>query len=872
MVDRIDSYFPGRIMDQQQDDGESTVYVSTDNGWTNDDESDAGNSISPDHTVPIFTHSSSPNLIDFDMSDDGDIPDDNDLTEKLTDVKGLASDLRGTETSLKKVQSLALGHHSKVRSENNLDPASTEFTPSSSWSYPGDQASTPSPSPSSYVDARESLSSSDHLTSSLQVRLKQLEYDHETLKRENDHLNNINEALSYRADRSEATIEKLRTQLSEAELLRCQAQKYASEISESSKLDQESLSELHEDLEYNKAQLKGFRAKYDKVVQNQEPLQKRLHELQTGLLNAVERNKTYEAFLRSFVTDHPQHIATFETIGISPGSAIWSNCGTENGETELLISFEEASPSPTADPKSLQIDHSDMATCLLNFKPQPISRAAISMTNHSECDHQNPQQGLQQVLPQLPEEPRFPPTETSELRESQNVNSDALEWNKDCDELWESPFQRERALRNHQGAAGARQPSQTPGTFLYGIRYVRNQSEQTLTADTGVPDVASRIVIMTGLPDDVHVQRILEHVRGGRILNAHTAPMGTGDSSYNHAYIEFAATEEALNFYRYSCSREFGFVIEGGTLIRVRISLPATDSYPLNKSMQASIDEGFTRCLAVAGFPVMHLQAILKSVWMAHSFTKSITHFACSDDGSFEISFSSLKSAVLVRNCILESNLWTCPADRRGVTFRPDPCDAPLEDLQNPFLPTYTTADFSILTPENAQLFMTTEEREAEEERRQGRMLEECDPDDPDTTGLKEIVDCKNIVWENTADWENAVEYMAYDPDQRKEVLHRRDRVSGAVQMWYHGGWTMAQIESWKAWEHYNIDSPHPYTQKTADLLYEVTGWVDRRKVNLYLKSKTKREEHEKNNTDKNVDRSSSMTAASKETLNSRST
>ncbi|OHW90593.1 t-complex protein 1 subunit beta [Colletotrichum incanum] len=870
MVDRFDSYFPGRIIDQPQDDGGSTVYVSTDNGWTNDDESDAGDSIPPGHTAPALTHSGSPNLIDFDLSDGGDILDGSDLTEKLTDVKDQQSDLRRTETTLKEVQSLALGLHSKIRSENNLDPASAEITPSSSWSFAGDQASTPSSSPSSYADARESRSSLDDLTSSLQARVKQLEYDHETLKRENDRLDNINESLRYKAEKSEATIEKLRAQLSEAELLRCRAQKYTSGISERNKLDQELMSELHEDLEYNKTQLEGFRVKYDMVVHNQEALQKRLQELQTGLLNAVERNKIYEAFLRSFITDHPQHTATFETIGISPRSATWNNCATEIGEAELLISFEETSPAPTTDPRPLQSDLSDMATSLLDFQSQSRCLTIDTATFKRGCDHQDSQQASQQVLTQLPEQPRLLPAETSQLQESHNVNVDALKWNMDCDDIWESPLQRERALRNNQRATEARQHSQTPGMFLYGIRYIRNQSNQTLTAGTGFPDVASRIIIMTGLPDEVHIQRVLEHVRGGRIFNAHTASMGTGDFSYNHAYIEFAATEDACKFYRYSCSREFGFVIQDGTSVRVRISFPATDSYPLNKSMQASIDEGSTRCLAIAGFPVMHLEPILKSVGMAHSYTKAITHFDCLDDGSFEISFSSLKSAILVRKCILESSLWTCPADKRGMTFRPDPCDAPLEDLQNSFLPTYPTFDFSIFAPENAQLFMTTEEPEAEEERRQGQIFEGCDPNDPDTVGLKEMLDRKNIAWEKTADWDNAVEYMAYDPDQRKEVLHRRDRESGAVQVWYHGGWAMDKIESWKAWEHHNIDSTHPYTQKTADLLYYVTGWVDRRKVNLYLKSKAEREEDKKNGTDKNVDRSSSMMAVFKETLNSR--
>ncbi|KAK2042330.1 hypothetical protein LZ31DRAFT_624179 [Colletotrichum somersetense] len=647
------------------------------------------------------------------------------------------------------------------------------------------------------------------MMASLPARIKQLEHDHETLKREYDRLDNINEDLEYKASQSNATIEKLTAQLSEAEHLRRRAQQYAADISERSKMDQEFLHELQEELDYNKTQLEAFKEKYNRVVQNQEPLQSRLQGLQTGLLNAVERNKTYEAFLRAFVADNPQHMASFETIGISPGSASRYKYAKEATQEDLLISFDEVPPptmTPYAPPQSKLGDYT---ACLLDLPPSTATEAVFARSKNLDCKKWNFQQPLQQLSRLLPEQPKSIGSKTSKRGDSDHVKADLLEWKEDCNDIWESPFQRERALRNHQGAPGAHQHSQIP---------------------------ASRIVIMTGIPDEVHIQRVLEHVRGGQILNAHTAPMGTGDFNYNHAYIEFTTAEDAFKFYKYSCSREFGFIAQNGVFA------------------------------SRAG--------------LAHNFTQVITHFAYSDDGSFEISFSSLKSAILVRESILESSLWKAPAEGRAVTFRPDPCSAPLRELQEPFLPTYQTTDLSILAPENAQLFLTTEEREGEEKLLQEQMLAACDQNDPDTVGLKAMLDRKSIVWEKTAEWDNAAEYMAYDPDQRKDVLHRRDRHSGAIQVWYHGGWVMDKVQSWKAWEHYNVDSPHPYTQKSADLLYEVTGWVDQRKVNLYLKSKAERAKSEKNGADNDVDRSSSTSnkmkrlsstmAGSKETLNSR--
>ncbi|KAK6213575.1 hypothetical protein QIS74_09577 [Colletotrichum tabaci] len=870
MVDRIDSCFPGRVMDQPKDDDSSTIYVSTDNGWTNDDDSDAGNPVGPALPPPVLSRSESQNLIDFDSSDNGDHSEGNGLTGKFVDVMDQISCQPNTEGDSTEAQLLPLDPSSEAQSDGNLIPAAAEFTPSNSCSFPQEQVSPLSSSRSSFADALQSLDSSDDQLTSLQARVKQLEHEYETLKRENDRLDNMNEVLKYNAGKSNATIERLTAQLSEAELLRCRAQRYASEISERGQMDKVSLNNVGEGLNCTKAQLESLRAKYDRVVQSQAPLQNRLQELQTGLLNAVERNKTYEAFLRGFLADHPQHGAAFEAIGVSPFNAEQdSNCVAENVEADLLISFEEVSPSPAAPSMPLKGHLVDGTVSVLESQQQPASEAAPILVNCFTPVQENSPQASQQLLLQASEQPVVQEDlhcpEISKQPDTCNVDVDDLKWSKDCDDIWSSPFQKERALRNHQGGSGARQRSQTPGMFLYGIRYVRNRSDQTLITGDGIPEVASRMVIMAGFPDEVHVQRVLEHVRGGRILSAHVAPMGTGDFTYNQAYIEFTTAENASAFYRYARCRKFGFIGPNGDSVSVHTSIPTTDSYPLNEIMQVSIDEGCTRCLVVTGFPVVHLEAVLKKAGLAYNFAEVITHFIYSDDGDFEVSFSSLKSAILVRQYILGSSLGT---DGRSVTFRSDPCDGSFEELQASFLPVYPTVDLSILAPENARHFMTVEEREKEEGRLQAVRLEGCDPNDPETDTLKEMLDRQSIVWEKTPDWEKAVEYVAFDPDQRKEVRHRRDRESGAVQVWYHGGWAMTQTQSWKAWEHHNIDSPEPYTQKTADLLYKVTGWVDRRKVNLYLKTKTEKEERGENGTDNDVGRLSSTTVDSTETLN----
>ncbi|KAK1595632.1 uncharacterized protein LY79DRAFT_511042 [Colletotrichum navitas] len=127
MVDRFDSYFPGRIIGQQQDDDGSTVYVSTDNGWTNDERSVTGNP-SPPRLAGPATHLNSPNLIDFDSSDYGDIPPSDNITEKITNSMNQNSDRPGTDNAVKGAQSLNLGSYSQTLSEGNLDRASAEST------------------------------------------------------------------------------------------------------------------------------------------------------------------------------------------------------------------------------------------------------------------------------------------------------------------------------------------------------------------------------------------------------------------------------------------------------------------------------------------------------------------------------------------------------------------------------------------------------------------------------------------------------------------------------------------------------------------------------------------------------------------------
>ncbi|WYZ42497.1 hypothetical protein EsH8_VI_000196 [Colletotrichum jinshuiense] len=808
MVDRIDSYFPGRVIDHKQDDCGSTIYASTDNGWTNDDESDAGDLVPHISVSSTHPRSDSPNLIDFDSSDHGDAPLGN---NHMAMIPGVLKHIYGQQEvsrPSKDVKSVELEAYPQA--QGSLNPESVEFIPSESSSLAHESTPPSSRSFSSYTDARQSPIAHYDKVASFKARIQHLETGHETLKRENDNLDTINEALKQKLENCEAETERLKAKVAEAELLRGRAQKYALKISEKTQADQEAFFKLQEGLEDSKAQLEEYKTKYAGAVASYEPLQTQFQESQTRLLNAVERNKMYEAFARNFLADHPEHTMAFLTVGLHPRDENQQDGISGNTETEALISFDETTSVPVKLSNGIAFSSNESYFCPASMFPTPNyleEEAQISQLHMHEADQaQTPQSSLERGI-------------------------DGLKWNDDWN-IWDSALQMEQMIRQNRDY----HVSYTPGMFIYGIRFVRERNGQKLTPNDGVPDVASRLVIMTGLPDEVHVQRVLEHVRGGRILKAHTVIMATGDPQYNMAYIEFTASKDALAFYLFTRCREFGFFVDYGGSMRVRTSLPATDSYPPNEMIQRWIDNGFTRCLCVADFSVVHLQTVFKQVGIVHSFRDVITHFRLFDDGRFEVSFSSLHTAVRVRDCILESSFYTGSPDGRGVTFSPDPCDTPLEDLQIPFIPTFPTSDLTILSPDNSRHFMTDEEREADGDRLLVEIIAEADPSDPDS--FQEHHNRKNIVWEKRANWDELSVYMAYDHDQRRNVPHRRDPKSGTVQTKYHGSWVFSPEEARKEWLYYNINNPEPWAQKTADLIYDATGQIDQRKVNAYLQSK----------------------------------
>ncbi|CAI0648314.1 unnamed protein product [Colletotrichum noveboracense] len=807
------------------------VYASTDDGFNDDDASEAGDDFANHHTTAPSSKLGPADLIDLSDGDFATRPSetaDNSPSKANQPVPPQPdAPLPGDK------QNSSLDNYSQAT--KTPDPSAQPFVPLEL------ERVAPSSSNSSYTDARQSLDSRDDQIQSLTNRVKELEHSHETLKRENDDLDTVNEKLKLKARKDDESLRELREQLAEELKRRLGSEKKAVEVDEKNAELHVEVARLQEEKADMEPQLEEYKKKLDGSQKSVRPLENMVHTLQRQVLDKTQRIKEIQLFAADHLAKNPQDIPEFATMDLFPHGGKQEHQSGKEVNPELLISFDGA-VDMSASGSQLNESQSEIGTPFTVSSirapstPQP-HHASKDLLDDDPADTQSPQTLpiMTPSTPKLQREESLTPQSTTESHTaepkspSDNLASppkdiSGLDWSPDSDQLWISEFQKAQAIRNHQGA---RSTDHTPGMFTYGIRFVRQYNRQKLMTEDGIPDVASRRVIMSGLPDGVHVQRILEHVRGGKILKAHTVTMGRGEARNNLACIEFADPEDAMEFYRFNRCREFGFCVES-TSVRTRLTMPSTDSFPLSDALQARLGEGCTRCLSVTDFPVIHLQTILEFAGMSNNFADTITHFACSDDGSFEISFSDIRCAINIREYILRSKFFQGEREGTGVCFKPDPCDAPVESLQIPFLPIKATSDLTILDPKNARLFMTEEQRKLDSELLQEQVMAAADPDDADAFHEQDLR--KNIVWENKVDWDSFTPYMAFDKDQRRRVLHRKDPESGAVQTQYFGSWVQSPAESRKEWLHHNQHSPHPWTQTTADLFYAATGDIDMRK------------------------------------------
>ncbi|TDZ46944.1 hypothetical protein CTRI78_v008803 [Colletotrichum trifolii] len=784
-------------------DDASVNYASTDDGLSQDEASDFGDQ--PNKSPPAFDGSDSPNLIDFNEGggDENTKHDRGDFTLRLDSICQALDQAHQSPTPKAMPDKKDLYLSSYPQAQKSLDPKTPPFTASKKSSPQGSAASF-TPARSAYYDALPSIDFRDDKIAALEARYKMLADSHENLRIENDRLDAVNERLKRDKEQADNRIGNLKAKIDGEKSLRVGAEKLAIDLDEKNNRLETELATRQAEYENVEPMLAKYKRKLSGLQDSIQPREDDLQDIGHRLLNAVQYVREIEAFAQTYLASHPEAIEEFAAVDLFPSGTGRKFDSSRKAEAAPLMSFNEPLQSISA--SSGGQEDSPCSVSPATSLPNNLIEEDISVNTNCQEEIRTPPASVSKALdPQTPKpEMRRPEARASEGRSEANLSNrppsdmSGLQWHSDSSNIWTSDFEKSRAMQIHQGARPA----------------------------ALAPDINSRRVIMSNLPSGIHIQQVLEHVRGGSILKAHVVSMGYGQDAM--AEIEFVDAEKAMAFHQFTKRREFGFFVDDRCK-KARILLPSTDSFPVNESTNVRLGEGCTRCLVVTGFPAPRLSAVLDLAGLSRSFTDVVTHFAHYDDGGFEISFSSIRVAVQVRDIIIRSRHFVGDKHGNGVVFGSDPCDAPVEDLQVPFLPAEYASDLAILDPKNASLFLTEEERQADVQRLTEDIIAAADPEDPDAFHPEDLK--KNIVWEKRTCWDDIPTYTTYDPDQRRDVLCQRDPASGAMRYQYHGNWVMVPAESRRMWLHNNQDSPNPYTQKTADLFYAASGEIDQRKI-----------------------------------------
>lgn len=228
-----------------------------------------------------------------------------------------------------------------------------------------------------------------------------------------------------------------------------------------------------------------------------------------------------------------------------------------------------------------------------------------------------------------------------------------------------SSHERERAIKIHKREASS-QEHQFPDLFRYGVRFRPAPEESDMY----------RTVIVDHLPPKLSISSLLEHVRGGAVLEAQLHNTAT-ISGHSSAMIIFVHEHGARNFE--SRARQLPLRFAG---VEARVTLLPTPTWPMSPSLRTAImNHGHTRCLEIRGMPSGISPSDLKQdMRMCHVLapnTRHITSMVKRPDGVVEVQFTSINYAGRAFGL-----LGNCRRYRQcQITRSMDPCSRPWEDL-----------------------------------------------------------------------------------------------------------------------------------------------------------------------------------------------
>lgn len=205
-----------------------------------------------------------------------------------------------------------------------------------------------------------------------------------------------------------------------------------------------------------------------------------------------------------------------------------------------------------------------------------------------------------------------------------------------------------------------------PDLFKYGLRFNPSAS---------IPNVY-RTVLFKGLSTDTTLAQLLEHVRGGTVIDAKLLDTEkiTGN---NTALVVFFCENEALACEDYSKTHP---IVVNNQAILVN-ALP-TPTYPMSLNLRTAVEDyRHTRCLEIYNYPRhVPLAALRADLRICPQMEGDrIVHVDMRKDGVLEIHFSAINYAGQAFAMFTSFRLY------RGCKayFMEDPCSQPVESLSD---------------------------------------------------------------------------------------------------------------------------------------------------------------------------------------------
>ena len=362
--------------------------------------------------------------------------------------------------------------------------------------------------------------------------------------------------------------------------------------------------------------------------------------------------------------------------------------GLQNSTARLLKKYEKPELSTDSDSSALEplSLSSDPTSTSSSTKATPAEERKVLVTPHDLAQYSDSE--LANYTAQLWDEVRethalhkgkknnsglfipktfvqgLPTLETKDQIPVRNTTT-ALELRWSVSEVFESQSERRQALsiNRHNANLGARDIPR-PDLFTYGIRYVPNTHQR----DT------YRTIIISCLPANLTIARLLEKVRGGMVIDAKLLDTIKLTRSKS-ALVIFLHEHSAAAYVDHAKSNPI--IFDG---VAAQVTVVCTPTWPIPPNLQNQIyQQARTRCLEVHNFPSSIRSSAVKTELMDSPVmtSNSLASMQMSKNGVLSLHFASIKAAGAAA-AIFERALRY---SKCVVKFRLDPCVQPLSTL-----------------------------------------------------------------------------------------------------------------------------------------------------------------------------------------------